>query len=66
MDELRPVSGTSRNNWGGLGCTLIDGLDTLWIMGLKDEFYRGKDWVASSLTFDHAGTVSLILDSRNT
>ncbi|OAA45595.1 glycosyl hydrolase [Metarhizium rileyi] len=38
QDELTPVSGNAKNPFGGWGATLIDSLDTLWIMGLKDEF----------------------------
>lgn len=38
QDELSPVSGKSRNPFAGWGATLVDALDTLWIMGLKDEF----------------------------
>lgn len=34
-DELRPVS-KSYNEWFGLGLTLIDSLDTMWIMGLSE------------------------------
>jgi len=37
-DELSPVSGNSRNPFAGWGATLVDSLDTLWIMGLKEEF----------------------------
>ncbi|ORY65895.1 glycoside hydrolase [Pseudomassariella vexata] len=37
-DELTPVSGSSRNTFGGWGATLVDSLDTLWIMGLQEEF----------------------------
>ncbi|KHN95014.1 glycosyl hydrolase [Metarhizium album ARSEF 1941] len=37
-DEVAPVSGSSKDPFGGWGATLIDALDTLWIMGLKDEF----------------------------
>jgi mannosyl-oligosaccharide alpha-1,2-mannosidase len=37
-DELSPVSGGFRNPFAGWGATLVDSLDTLWIMGLKDEF----------------------------
>lgn len=37
-DELRPTSGTSRDPFANWGATLVDSLDTLWIMGLKDEF----------------------------
>lgn len=28
-------------------------------MGMKDEFKEARDWVANSLTFKHAGTVSV-------
>ena len=48
-DELLPQSGQKRDNWSGLGMTLLDGLDTLWIMGLRDEFERGRKWVESTL-----------------
>lgn len=37
-DEVTPVSGSYKDPFGGWGATLIDALDTLWIMGLKDEF----------------------------
>jgi mannosyl-oligosaccharide alpha-1,2-mannosidase len=37
-DEVRPVSGKARDPFMGWGATLVDSLDTLWIMGLKDEF----------------------------
>jgi hypothetical protein len=29
----------------GQGGTIVDSLDTLWIMGLKDEFEKGRAWV---------------------
>jgi mannosyl-oligosaccharide alpha-1,2-mannosidase len=37
-DEIRPVSGTFRDPFAGWAATLVDSLDTLWIMGLKEEF----------------------------
>ncbi|GIJ87117.1 hypothetical protein Asppvi_006020 [Aspergillus pseudoviridinutans] len=37
-DEVMPVSGAMRNWFGGWGATLVDSLDTLWIMGLQEEF----------------------------
>lgn len=38
-DELRPVDGIADYDiWGGYGVTLIDSLDTLWLMGLYEEF----------------------------
>ncbi|KAH8905992.1 seven-hairpin glycosidase [Coniochaeta sp. PMI_546] len=37
-DELRPLSRSRVDTLGGWGVTLVDSLDTLWIMGLDDEF----------------------------
>ncbi|KAJ4321853.1 hypothetical protein N0V94_002686 [Neodidymelliopsis sp. IMI 364377] len=37
-DELRPISGEVNDHFGGWAATLIDALDTLWIMGFKEEF----------------------------
>lgn len=52
MDELLPKSGRGQNNWGNMGVTLVDALDTLWLMDLKDDFEAAKRWVASSLDFN--------------
>ncbi|KAJ2898868.1 hypothetical protein IWW38_001195 [Coemansia aciculifera] len=40
-DELLPVSNKSNDKWGGWGVTLIDALDTLYIMELYAEFNQG-------------------------
>ncbi|KAG4026546.1 hypothetical protein MFRU_039g00240 [Monilinia fructicola] len=37
-DELSPVSSKFRDPFCGWAATLVDALDTLWIMGLRDEF----------------------------
>lgn len=37
-DELKPMSNGSSDPFGGWGATLVDGLDTLVIMGLMDEY----------------------------
>ena len=34
-DTLLPRSGGSENQWGAMGMTLLDSLDTLWIMGMR-------------------------------
>ncbi|KAK8848341.1 glycoside hydrolase family 47 protein [Apiospora arundinis] len=39
-DELKPVSAGSKNPFGGWAATLVDALDTLWIMDLQDEFFQ--------------------------
>ncbi|KAI1392640.1 glycoside hydrolase family 47 protein [Hypoxylon trugodes] len=54
-DELMPVSGKGRDapGFGGWGATLVDSLSTLWIMGLKDEFYEAA---AAAVTIDWSET----------
>ncbi|KAH8894189.1 glycoside hydrolase family 47 protein [Thozetella sp. PMI_491] len=37
-DELSPVTGRKKDRFGGWGATLIDSLDTLYIMGFDIEF----------------------------
>lgn len=40
QDEVEPISGGFKNGFGGWAATLIDALDTLWIMGMKEEFKK--------------------------
>ena len=47
QDELGPITGEGLESFGGWGATLVDALDTLWIMGLKDEFYEAVEAVAA-------------------
>ncbi|XP_069017550.1 endoplasmic reticulum mannosyl-oligosaccharide 1,2-alpha-mannosidase [Embiotoca jacksoni] len=58
QDELKPIS-KSFGQWFGLGLTLIDSLDTMWIMGLKEEFAEAKNWVEKELSFDKNTDVNL-------
>ncbi|CAI0410351.1 unnamed protein product [Linum tenue] len=51
-DELRPQTKNGVDSFGGLGATLIDSLDTLYIMGLDEQFQRAREWVATSLDFN--------------
>lgn len=44
-DEVTPVSGDYKDPFNGWGATLVDSLDTLWIMGLEDEFEKAVQWV---------------------
>lgn len=39
-DEVAPISGGYVNTFAGWAATLVDSLDTLLIMGLKDEFEK--------------------------
>ncbi|KAJ2886478.1 hypothetical protein H4R27_000611 [Coemansia aciculifera] len=43
IDVVNKVPKTTRNGWGA---TLVDALDTLWIMGMEDEFWKARDFVA--------------------
>ncbi|OBR12390.1 alpha-1,2-Mannosidase [Colletotrichum higginsianum IMI 349063] len=52
-DELMPVSGGRRDTFGGWAATLVDSLDTLWIMDMKDDF---SDAVAAAATIDFTTT----------
>ncbi|KAL9235545.1 hypothetical protein vseg_010295 [Gypsophila vaccaria] len=52
QDELQPQTKNGVNSFGGLGATLIDSLDTLYIMGLDEQFQRAREWVANSLDFN--------------
>jgi hypothetical protein len=49
-DELRPVT-HGWQEWFGIGLTIIDSMDTMYIMGLKEEFKLSREWVAHNLTF---------------
>ncbi|WP_374515400.1 glycoside hydrolase family 47 protein [Brevundimonas sp.] len=54
-DEINPVSGTSQSFFiegHDLGLSLVEALDTLWLMELDEEFEAGVDWVKTSLDFD--------------
>lgn len=33
-----------------MGLTIVDSLDTLWIMGMFDEVEAGKQWLVQNLT----------------
>lgn len=57
-DELKPVSRSSSNTWGHMGMTLLDSLDTLWLLGLRKEFEEASTWVANTLIFQPPGAVS--------
>ncbi len=56
-DQIKPVSGGKESFFfeGGpsLGLTIVEALDTLWLMGLDGEFEQGVRWVCDHLSFDH-------------
>lgn len=42
-DELAPISGGAKDTFGSWGATLVDSLDALWILGMKEEFAEAVD-----------------------
>jgi hypothetical protein len=47
-DELMPITRKS-NDWFNLGLTLVDSLDTMWLMGLTEEFDEAREWVQNEM-----------------
>ncbi|KAL1867360.1 hypothetical protein VTK73DRAFT_4207 [Phialemonium thermophilum] len=64
-DELTPVNAGWETAYGGWGATLVDALDTLWIMDLRDEFYDAAafaarlDWAATRSGTDEGGGIDV-------
>ncbi|RSL67513.1 hypothetical protein CEP54_003214 [Fusarium duplospermum] len=59
-DELTPITATGKDTFGGWAATLVDSLDTLWIMDLKEEFSEAAQ-AAATLNWGetHDGAVNL-------
>ncbi|CAG7826977.1 unnamed protein product [Allacma fusca] len=59
-NELKPISQTGQD--GGIygdskiGATIIDSLDTLFIMGFYEEYIKGRNWVAENFDFKTVNT----------
>ena len=58
-DEVTPISGEPKTTFGGWGATLVDSLDTLWIMGVRDEFETAVDAVARNISFANTTSDSI-------
>lgn len=61
-NELRPVSkqGHSSNLFGSLkGATIVDALDTLYLMGMFEEFEAASEWVEQNLDFNMNAEISV-------
>lgn len=58
-DELTPVTGAAKDPFGGWAATLVDSLDTLWIMGLRSEFDMAVRAVARHLDFGRTDATAI-------
>lgn len=63
-NELQPIShkGHSSSIFGSgkFGATIVDGLDTLYIMGFMDEFNQGREWINSNLNLTGSVSFSIL------
>uniref|UniRef100_A0A8V0YQJ6 alpha-1,2-Mannosidase n=1 Tax=Gallus gallus TaxID=9031 RepID=A0A8V0YQJ6_CHICK len=62
LNELKPISkqGHSSNLFGNIqGATIVDALDTLFIMEMKEEFKEAKEWVEKNLDFNVNAEISV-------
>ena len=55
-DEVKPISGGTHTQYCGWAATLIDSLDTLYIMGLYDEFDQAVNAVLG-MSFTYAPSI---------
>ncbi|HWA91086.1 MAG TPA: glycoside hydrolase family 47 protein [Rhizomicrobium sp.] len=62
-DQIKPVSGGSEAFFfpkgPPLGLSIVEALDTLYVMGLDAEVEQGVRWIAGSLHFDIDGEVQV-------
>jgi len=58
-DEIRPQSKQGTNHWGGIAVSLVDSLDTLWLMKMTKEFEEARDYVRDTLSHDQNSKVSV-------
>lgn len=57
-DNFKPISKTFYD-WFALGLSIVDSLDTLYIMNLEDEFKEARDWIDKYLLYNQNRNVNL-------
>lgn len=57
-DNLKPIA-QSYSDWFGLGLTIVDAIDTLYIADMQEEYDEAKRWIESSLKLDVNRDVNL-------
>ncbi|CAG8485578.1 414_t:CDS:10, partial [Diversispora eburnea] len=61
-DELLPISNGNANKFNGWGATIVDSLDTMWIMGLRNEFAEAREFV-SKVNFSRSEEVVNVFET---
>ncbi|KAI4472103.1 mannosyl-oligosaccharide alpha-12-mannosidase-related [Holotrichia oblita] len=57
-DNLKPIS-EGYSEWFGLGLTIVDSIDTIYIMGLREEYEEARNWIEQHLHFTNNRDVNL-------
>ncbi|KIK62084.1 glycoside hydrolase family 47 protein [Collybiopsis luxurians FD-317 M1] len=57
-DEYFPISGKGKNftRGGGIGYTIVDAIDTMFLMGLESEYEVARRWIETELSFNHSNS----------
>jgi len=58
-DELQPQAKRGKNGFGGMGATVVDAIDTLYIMNLTAEYDAARVWIRDELRFDRSFDASV-------
>ena len=54
-DEVKPNSKGINDRHGSripMGTSIVDSMSTLYIMGLDEEFQKGREWIAENFDFN--------------
>ena len=56
-DEYHPIEkkGSNLTEAGGIGYFIVDSIDTMQIMGLREEYESARNWVANKQSFERDG-----------
>ncbi|KAK9500040.1 hypothetical protein O3M35_001382 [Rhynocoris fuscipes] len=57
-DHLKPIS-QRPHDWFKLGLSIVDSLDTMYLMGLKKELSDAKEWITNGLNLNTYSDVNL-------
>ncbi|KAJ2352459.1 hypothetical protein GGF43_003748 [Coemansia sp. RSA 2618] len=61
LDVVKKQPKTTRNGWGA---TLVDALDTLWVMGLDDEFAQATEMVGKINFHNDGGQLAKVFETN--
>jgi len=58
-DTVKPKTGTAGKSWANCAFTMVDALDTLWLMDMRKEFNNATEYIRDHLHFEHEKPVSV-------